>query len=221
MRVDVPGSPAAAQVLTEMLRAGLEPWHAQCLAVANPAADAATPSAGLRLVAEGDRLALEGGPAATGAPWALLAFRLYQLWRGAEHRPLRDFVLFDLETTGVDTASCEVIELAAIRVEGGRPTAQFEALVKPVGPIPAASTAVHGIDARTVADAPPLGHVLPDFLTFLGEHDLVAHNGAAFDFPCFAAWRASRGSRPRATPSSTASPSRAVSTPGRRTTWAR
>ncbi|MCB9515306.1 MAG: UvrD-helicase domain-containing protein [Candidatus Krumholzibacteriia bacterium] len=183
VRVDVPGSPAAAQVLTEMLRAGLEPWHAQCLAVANPAADAATPSAGLRLVAEGDRLALEGGPAATGAPWALLAFRLYQLWRGAEHRPLRDFVLFDLETTGVDTASCEVIELAAIRVEGGRPTAQFEALVKPVGPIPAASTAVHGIDARTVADAPPLGHVLPDFLTFLGEHDLVAHNGAAFDFP--------------------------------------
>lgn len=180
--VETPAAPPAAGLLVELLRGGLEPWHAQCLLPAG----ATAPADALRLRAEGERLSLQGaGPrlAATGAPAALLVFRLYQLWRGAEHRPLRDVVVFDLETTGVDRERCEAVEAAAVRLEDGREVAHFETLLRPQGPIPPGATAVHGITDAMVAAAPPPGPALRAFLAFLGERDLVAHNGANFDFP--------------------------------------
>ena len=185
--VETPAAPAGASaLLMDLLRGGLEPWHAQCL-VALGAEAGPPPADSLRLQAEGDRLRLVGLPQgtleATGAPAALLVFRLYQLWRGAEHRPLKDFVLFDLETTGVDPQRCELIEVAAIRFEDGRESAHFSSLLKPQGPIPPEATQVHGITDAMVAAAPSPAQLLPEFLAFLGERDLVAHNGASFDFP--------------------------------------
>ncbi len=184
--IETPGAPAAAGLLADLLRSGLEPWHAQCL-VAQDAEGSPAPAEALRLRAAGERLVLEGLPqgalAAEGAPAALLVFRLYQLWRGAEHRPLKDFVLFDLETTGVDRERCELIEAAAIRIEDGRETAHFSTLLKPAGPIPPEATRVHGISDAMVAEAPSPARALPAFLAFLGERDLVAHNGAGFDYP--------------------------------------
>lgn len=181
--VETPAAPPAASLLVELLRGGLEPWHAQCLL---PAGAAAPPADALRLRAEGERLTLQGAglrAEATGAPAALLVFRLYQLWRGAEHRPLRDVVVFDLETTGVDRERCEAVEAAAVRLEDGREVAHFETLLRPQGPIPPGATAVHGITDAMVANAPLPGPALRAFLAFLGERDLVAHNGANFDFP--------------------------------------
>ncbi len=185
--VETPGAPAeASQLLVDLLRGGLEPWHAQCL-VARDEKAGSPPSDSLRLSAAGDRLRLTGLPQgaleAGGAPAALLVFRLYQLWRGAEHRPLKDFVLFDLETTGVDPQRCELIEVAAIRYEDGRESAHYSSLLRPQGAIPAEATRVHGITDAMVAAAPAPAQALPAFLAFLGERDLVAHNGASFDFP--------------------------------------
>ncbi|MBM4117623.1 hypothetical protein FJ251_07730 [bacterium] len=181
--LETPAAPAAAGLLVDLLRGGLEPWHAQCLL---PAGAAAAPADALRLSGDGQRLSLQGAGVqaeASGAPAALLVFRLYQLWRGAEHRPLRDFVVFDLETTGVDRERCEVVEVAAVRVEDGREVAHFATLLRPRGPIPPAATAVHGITDAMVAAAPPPGPALQGFLAFLGERDLVAHNGANYDYP--------------------------------------
>ena len=177
-----PMAPRAAPLLVDMLRSGLEPWHAQCLAPAGGAlADALQLEVGAR------ELVLRGGAAgerrAGGTPGPLLCFRLYQLWRASEHRGLDDYVIFDFETTGPDPSRCELVEIAAIRFEGGREVGRHESLVRPSGPIPPEATAVHGIDDAMVAKAPAPGPALAEFMRFLGARDLVAHNGAGFDFP--------------------------------------
>ncbi|MBN2170275.1 MAG: UvrD-helicase domain-containing protein [Candidatus Krumholzibacteriota bacterium] len=189
-----------------MLRQGLEPWLAQGLI-----AGGREPRPGPRLILDAERKELrlelparapfgDGAPAAgeagadaarpagerlaaRGAAPALLAFRLAQLWRAADHRGLADYVVFDLETTGVDTARCEVVEVAAIRYEGGREVARFESLVRPAGPIPPGATDVHGITDAMVEGAPPPAQALGELRAFAGGRDLVAHNGAGFDYP--------------------------------------
>ncbi len=176
------GNDRAATVLAALLREGLEPWIAQNI----DSEEGSRPPTATLIIGPGD-LTLAHAEGAElrvdGAPGALLLMRLYQLWRAAEHRSLSDFVIFDLETTGVDIARDEVIEIGAIRFEGGKEQARFSSFVKPKGSIPPDATAVHGIDDEMVADAPTIDKVLPEFFAFIGDRDLVAHNGARFDFP--------------------------------------
>ncbi len=178
-----PSAPETAPLLAAMLREGREPWHAQCIA----AEEGVGAGTALKLRVEPSRLILADGKAAelvaTGAPGSLLVFRLAQLWRAADHRPLQDYIVFDFETTGSDPSRCELVEIAAIRYEGRQEVGRFETLVRPAGPIPPGATSVHGITDAMVADAALPGPALQDFLNFLGNRDLVAHNGAGFDFP--------------------------------------
>lgn len=44
---------------------------------------------------------------------------------------LMDFVVFDLETTGLDPAMSEIIEIGAIKFRDGRPVEIFNTLIKP------------------------------------------------------------------------------------------
>ncbi|MCP4548276.1 MAG: UvrD-helicase domain-containing protein [bacterium] len=175
------GTPDQAQVLADMLALGLEPWLAQGIYVGDdagrlPALVLDTAAGELRLE---DDVPLRV-PAESGA---LSTFRLFQMWRAADHRGLSDFVIFDLETTGLDVATCDVIEIAAIRYENGREVDRFETFVRPSAPIPPSSTAVHGITDAMTADAPLPVQAMVEFLNFVGDRDLVAHNGAGYDFP--------------------------------------
>jgi DNA polymerase-3 subunit epsilon len=97
-------------------------------------------------------------------------------------RPLADasFVVVDLETTGGAAGGEGIIEIGAVRVEGGRLADAFVTLVDPRRPIPPFVTRLTGIDEDMVAGAPPLAEALPRFLEFAGDRVLVAHN-AAFD----------------------------------------
>ena len=170
-------------VLAEWMASGLEPWYRRSLVPAGPELPA---DPRLRLEAEDDALILENGNRrirVSGQPAPLLFFRLYQLWRAAEYQALRDYVIFDLETTGVDSSRCEIIEIGAIRYEGGREVARFETFVKPRGPVPPASTAIHGITDAMLEGAPAPRQALIDFMAFVGDLDLVAHNGSSFDSP--------------------------------------
>ena len=173
---------AAAEVLVAMLQEGLEPWLAQNLSACPKGGGTA---ATLSATRDSVTLTGSGGEQArvSGAPGPLLLFRLYQLWRAAEHRSLSDYVIFDLETTGIDVAKDEIVEIAAILYERGRERARFATLVRPRGSIPPEATRVHGIDDAAVADAPPIERALREFLEFIGDRDLVAHNGVRFDLP--------------------------------------
>ncbi len=96
----------------------------------------------------------------------------------------REFVAFDLETTGLHAGSDRVVEVGAVRFDpGGRELGRFERLVNPGRPVPEAARAIHGISDDDLADEPLAGAVLPRFVEFLGDPattTLLAHN-AWFD----------------------------------------
>ncbi|WP_193091412.1 3'-5' exonuclease [Halomonas colorata] len=99
--------------------------------------------------------------------------------------PLRslELVIFDTETTGLELRRGDtVISLGACRIVNGRLLASdvFDHYVNPQRPIPAASTAIHGITDNDVIDAASLIPVLAHFHDYIGDAVLLAHN-AAFD----------------------------------------
>ena len=91
-----------------------------------------------------------------------------------------DFVVFDLETTGAKTPPCRITEIGAYRVQKGKITDEFETLVNPETPIPTFISQLTGISDQMVKNAPRFSEVAADFLDFIGDSVLVAHN-APFD----------------------------------------
>lgn len=92
-----------------------------------------------------------------------------------------DYVIFDLETTGISPNYDEVIEISALKVKGGEVVDEFNTLVNPGRKIPFGATKVNGITNAMVAEAPAFSHVLAEFLDFAEELVLVGHNIARFD----------------------------------------
>lgn len=91
-----------------------------------------------------------------------------------------DYVVFDFETTGAKTPPCRVTEIGAYRVSGGKVTDEFHTLINPETPIPFFITQLTGISDRMVRNEPKFREVAEDFLAFIGDSVLVAHN-AHFD----------------------------------------
>ena len=91
---------------------------------------------------------------------------------------LRDatFVVTDTETTGTAPKTDRIIELAAVKVEGGEVVDTFQQLINPGRSIPKRITQITGISTGMVFDAPPMEEVLPRYLDFLGDGVLTAHN---------------------------------------------
>lgn len=90
------------------------------------------------------------------------------------------FVVFDLETTGFSPIRDKIIEIGAVKVENGTIVDTFSTFVNPKIPIPFQITNLTGITDHMVIEAPDIFAVLPDFLDFVQDAVLVAHN-AAFD----------------------------------------
>lgn len=91
-----------------------------------------------------------------------------------------EFVVFDIETTGLSSSTDEITEIGAVLVRGGEIVDSFAAYVNPRKHIPENITKLTGISDETVANAPYIEEVLPEFLAFCGDRLLVAHN-ANFD----------------------------------------
>jgi DNA polymerase III epsilon subunit family exonuclease len=95
----------------------------------------------------------------------------------------RDFVVFDLETTGLSPNYHEIIQIAGTRMRGGRVLQEqrFETFVRPAGRISSFITNYTGISSRDVAKAPPICEALAAFSEFVRDAILIAHNGQRFD----------------------------------------
>ncbi len=92
-----------------------------------------------------------------------------------------DYVLFDLETTGVSPLKDRVVEISAVKVKGGKVVDEFSTLVNPGMHIPSRASDVNGIYDDMVEDAPDFETALSDFLEFAGDAVLVGHNINCFD----------------------------------------
>jgi DNA polymerase III subunit epsilon len=92
-------------------------------------------------------------------------------------------ILFDTETTGLDPKRGDrVIEIAALELVGDLPTGRhFHVLVHPDRDIPEEASRVHGFTLADLEGKPRFHEVADDFLAFIGQDDLIAHN-ARFDF---------------------------------------
>ena len=91
-----------------------------------------------------------------------------------------DFVVFDVESTGLSVTRDTFIEFGAVKVSGGKVVDRFSTFVNPGRPIPYRITEITSIRDEDVKDAPTIEEVMPRFLAFCEGCVLVAHN-AEFD----------------------------------------
>lgn len=90
-------------------------------------------------------------------------------------------VIFDTETTGFDPYTGDrIVEIGAIKLQNRRIIGEFHAYINPERDVPDAAYQVHGISSDFLKDKPKFKEVANDFLSFIGNYKLVAHN-AAFD----------------------------------------
>ena len=92
-------------------------------------------------------------------------------------------ILFDTETTGLDPATGDrIIEIAAIELIRELPTHRvFHRLVDPERDVPEDATRIHGFSRGDLIGKPKFAEIVDEFLAFIGDDKLIAHN-AAFDF---------------------------------------
>lgn len=93
----------------------------------------------------------------------------------------QDYVVFDFETTGLESTKDEIIEIGAVKISKGKIVSTFSTFVKPSVPIPEEITELTHITEEMVADAPAINYVLPDFYKYCYGCSLVAQN-IAFDY---------------------------------------
>jgi DNA polymerase-3 subunit epsilon len=86
------------------------------------------------------------------------------------------FVVTDTETTGLKAEEHRIIEIGAAKVEDGDVVDRFQRLVNPQRSIPGRITKLTGITTGMVFEAPTMEEVMPDYLDFLGDGILTAHN---------------------------------------------
>lgn len=93
----------------------------------------------------------------------------------------KTIVVFDIETTGLDFATDQIIELGAVKIENGNIIEKFSTFVKPTKKIPYEVVELTGITQDMVEDAPPIEYVIKDFYEFTRGCVLSGHNVIGFD----------------------------------------
>ena len=91
-----------------------------------------------------------------------------------------EFVVFDIETTGLNSHTNEIIEIGAVKIKSGRIVDRYSQLINPGRPIPYHITEITSITDEQVANEPKIDKVIGKFVDFVGDAVLVAHN-APFD----------------------------------------
>ena len=95
----------------------------------------------------------------------------------------RPLAVIDLETTGTNVASDRIIEIAIIKVFPDKTTQSKVKRINPGMPIPAGSTAIHGIKDEDVKDAPLFKQAAHELKQFMDNCDLAGYNSNRFDIP--------------------------------------
>lgn len=94
---------------------------------------------------------------------------------------INDFVALDIETTGLNPAEDEIIEIGAIKYIDGKETDKLELFVRPEGVISDRITEITGITAKMVEDAERIGDVIERVIEFSAGYPLLGHN-IIFDY---------------------------------------
>lgn len=100
---------------------------------------------------------------------------------------MRNLVIFDLETTGLDKTKDQIIQFAAIKidVETNKLIDSKNILIQPIGKYKISILAYfkHGITAKDLVDKPHLKDVAKEIIDFIGDNAILTYNGNSFDIP--------------------------------------
>lgn len=102
------------------------------------------------------------------------------------------YVVFDIETTGLSSLNDQIIQIAAVRVEGRQIVDSFSSYVYLDRPLPQKIKELTNIDDESLKNAPELDSVMNSFMEFVGGDVLVAHN-AGFDIGFINKWLIEKG----------------------------
>ena len=94
---------------------------------------------------------------------------------------IRDYIAFDLETTGLDAEQDYIIEIGALKVRNGKVCDRFMEFVKPPIAIPKQITNITGITDAMLTCARETEDIIRDFASFCEDFVLVGHN-IMFDY---------------------------------------
>jgi DNA polymerase-3 subunit epsilon len=98
----------------------------------------------------------------------------------------KPIAFFDLETTGVDVATDRIVEISIVKIMPNGDKEIKTKRINPTIPIPASSSAVHGISDADVAQSPTFKEVAKEFSKFIEGCDLAGFNSNKFDIPLIA-----------------------------------
>lgn len=85
-----------------------------------------------------------------------------------------EFVIVDTETTGTDPKMADLVEIAAVKVKGGKITDRWSSFVNPGRPI--VGNQMHGITDKDVKGAPSPADAAKQAMTFVGDAPIVGHS---------------------------------------------
>lgn len=88
----------------------------------------------------------------------------------------KEYIVLDIETTGLSPSNCEIIEIAGIKIRNNSIVDTFETLVKPNNPLSEFVQKLTRLTDEMLLNAPNINDVLLDFIKFLGHDTLVGHN---------------------------------------------
>jgi len=95
----------------------------------------------------------------------------------------RPVAFFDLESTGINVASDRIVEFSILKLDPSGSKTMKTARVNPTIPIPAETSAIHGIFDKDVANEPTFKDLAPSLFKFLFDCDLAGYNSNKFDVP--------------------------------------
>ena len=84
------------------------------------------------------------------------------------------FVIVDVETTGTDPKMADLVEIAAVKVKGGKITDRWSSFVNPGRPI--VGNQMHGITDKDVKGAPSPAEAAAKVMAFVGDAPIVGHS---------------------------------------------
>jgi len=94
---------------------------------------------------------------------------------------MKEYVVVDLETTGLDPyRGCEIIEIGITEIVDNKIIKNYSRLIKPKSIIPYFITDITNITNEMVKNEADIETVLPKFRDYIGDRTIIAHN-AKFD----------------------------------------
>ena len=93
-----------------------------------------------------------------------------------DHFGLANFVCLDFETTGLDFATCDIIEAGALKIKDGEIVDQFNSLIWTDDEISETITNLTGISKYDLEGQPKSSEVIPKLVDFIGDSPIIAHN---------------------------------------------